>query len=64
MYNRDLRVHHKANLWQVRIYGGKAPYHRMHYRETHAMPGGFVEMMQHRPPALSFVERVPRIDLH
>src|SRR5262245_49000363 len=62
--NRDLRVHHKANLWQVCIHGGKAANHRIYHRETRAMPGGFVEMIEHRPPSLSFVKRVPRIDLH
>ena len=28
------------------------------------MPGGFVEILQHGPPSLSPVERVPRIDLY
>src|SRR5215831_19869811 len=64
LHNRDLRVHHKANPWQVRIHGSQTADHRIYHGETLAMPGGLVEILQHGPPALSPVKRVPRIDLY
>ena len=62
--DREIRVHHKANPWQVRIHVSQAADYRIHHGETLAMPGRFVEILEHGPPSLSPVKRVPRIDLY
>src|SRR5215471_13227012 len=64
LHNRDLRVHHKANPWQVRIHGSQAADYRIHHGETLAVPGGLIEILKHGPPSLSPVKRVSRIDLY
>src|SRR5262245_7074395 len=64
LHHRYFWVHHKANLWQVRVDGRQTADYCMDDRETRAMPGRLVEIMEHGPPALGLVERVPRINLH
>src|SRR5262249_59541930 len=50
--------------WQVRIHGRQAADYRIHHGETLAVPGGLIEILEHGPPSLSPVKRVPRIDLY
>src|SRR5215471_12513464 len=64
LHDWEFRVHHKANPWQVRVYGSQAADYRIHHGETRAMPSGLIEIPEHGSPSLSPVKRVPRIDLY